>query len=105
YFISRALQGPELNYSPMEKLVLSLVFPAKRLRRYFQAHPIAAIPRKLVDLSGKGVITIIGGGDLAAAMEKVGPADKMSYISTGGGASLDLLEGKPLPGVLALDEA
>nr|GFB21339.1 reverse transcriptase domain-containing protein [Tanacetum cinerariifolium] len=41
YFISRALQGLELNYSPMEKLVLSLVFAAKRLRRYFQAHPIA----------------------------------------------------------------
>nr|GEX12457.1 reverse transcriptase domain-containing protein [Tanacetum cinerariifolium] len=40
YFISRALQGPELNYSPMEKLVLSLVFAAKRLRRYFQARPI-----------------------------------------------------------------
>nr|GFB92143.1 reverse transcriptase domain-containing protein [Tanacetum cinerariifolium] len=43
YFISRALQGPKLNYSPMEKLVLSLVFAAKRLRRYFQAHPIAVI--------------------------------------------------------------
>nr|GFC49698.1 reverse transcriptase domain-containing protein [Tanacetum cinerariifolium] len=43
YFISRALQGPELNYSPMDKLVLSLVFAAKRLRRYFQAHPIAVI--------------------------------------------------------------
>ncbi|GJV51563.1 reverse transcriptase domain-containing protein [Tanacetum coccineum] len=43
YFVSRALQGPELNYSPMEKLVPSLVFTAKRLRRYFQAHPIAVI--------------------------------------------------------------
>nr|GFC71769.1 reverse transcriptase domain-containing protein [Tanacetum cinerariifolium] len=43
YFIIRALQGPKLNYSPMEKLVLSLVFAAKRLRRYFQAHPIAVI--------------------------------------------------------------
>nr|GFA28314.1 reverse transcriptase domain-containing protein [Tanacetum cinerariifolium] len=43
YFISRALQGPELNYSSMEKLVLSLVFTAKRLRRYFQAHPITVI--------------------------------------------------------------
>nr|GEZ12704.1 reverse transcriptase domain-containing protein [Tanacetum cinerariifolium] len=43
YFISRALQGPKLNYSPMEKLVLSLVFAAKRLRRYFQAHPIVII--------------------------------------------------------------
>ncbi|GJW75077.1 reverse transcriptase domain-containing protein [Tanacetum coccineum] len=43
YFISRALQGLELNYTPMEKLVLALVFAAKRLRRYFQAHPIAII--------------------------------------------------------------
>nr|GEW43829.1 reverse transcriptase domain-containing protein [Tanacetum cinerariifolium] len=43
YFISRALQGPKLNYSPMEKLVLSLVFAAKRLRRYFQAHPITVV--------------------------------------------------------------
>nr|GFA34923.1 reverse transcriptase domain-containing protein [Tanacetum cinerariifolium] len=43
YFISRALQDPKLNYSPMEKLVLSLVFAAKRLRRYFQAHPITVI--------------------------------------------------------------
>nr|GFB00827.1 reverse transcriptase domain-containing protein [Tanacetum cinerariifolium] len=43
YFISRALQGPELNYSPMKKLVLSLIFAAKRLQRYFQAHPIVVI--------------------------------------------------------------
>ncbi|GJR07799.1 reverse transcriptase domain-containing protein [Tanacetum coccineum] len=43
YFVSQALQGPELNYTPMEKLVLALVFAAKRLRRYFQAHLIAVI--------------------------------------------------------------
>ncbi|GKB62260.1 reverse transcriptase domain-containing protein [Tanacetum coccineum] len=43
YFVSRTLQGPELNYTPMEKLVLALIFAAKRLRRYFQAHPIAVI--------------------------------------------------------------
>ncbi|GJW43934.1 reverse transcriptase domain-containing protein [Tanacetum coccineum] len=43
YFASRALQGPELNYTLMENLVLSLVFVAKRLRRYFQVHPIAVI--------------------------------------------------------------
>ena len=43
YFISRALQKPEVNYSPMEKLVLALVFTAKRLRRYFQAHPIVVV--------------------------------------------------------------
>ncbi|GJW19150.1 zinc finger, CCHC-type containing protein [Tanacetum coccineum] len=43
YFVSRALQGSELNYTPMEKLVLALVFAAKRLQRYFQAHHIAVI--------------------------------------------------------------
>ena len=64
-----------------------------------------AIAKKLADLSGKGVITIIGGGDSVAAVEKVGVADKMSHISTGGGASLELLEGRQLPGVAALDEA
>nr|GEW26420.1 reverse transcriptase domain-containing protein [Tanacetum cinerariifolium] len=43
YFVSRALQGPKLNYTPIEKLVLSLVFAAKRLKRYFQAHHITVI--------------------------------------------------------------
>lgn len=64
-----------------------------------------SIAKKLAELSGKGVTTIIGGGDSVAAVEKVGVAEKMSHISTGGGASLELLEGKTLPGVLALDEA
>ncbi len=63
-----------------------------------------AIVNKLTDLNGKGVTTIIGGGDSVAALEKVGVADKMSHISTGGGASLELLEGKVLPSVAALDE-
>jgi phosphoglycerate kinase len=63
------------------------------------------IAHTLADLSAKGTITIIGGGDSVAAVEKVGVAEKMSHISTGGGASLELLEGKVLPGVAALDEA
>jgi phosphoglycerate kinase len=66
------------------------------------AHGTIALGNYIAESTAKGAFSLVGGGDSVAAVKQFGLEDKMSYVSTGGGAMLEMLEGRTLPGIAAI---
>lgn len=100
--------GPKSKKLFCEKLVAAKTVVWNGPLGVFEIEDFASgtntIAQRLSEITASGATTIIGGGDTAAAVAKAGLAKEMSHISTGGGASLEMMEGKELPGVVALTD-